>query len=88
MTWSPGPHHQVIGRIHRDGQAQPVFAYFVFCNWGSDPMIVDVLGLKDEQHRGVNDPHADGVPLLDDRAAQMRAADLARKYLESHGATL
>ena len=85
LDWSPGPHKQFIGRVHRDGQALPVFAYFLFTDWGCDPDIVDVLGLKSEQAKGINDPWAGNAPELDDRAAAVRAKALAFSYLRKNG---
>lgn len=85
LDWSPGPHKQFIGRVHRDGQSLPVFVYFLYTDWGSDPLMVEVLGLKEEQHRGVNDPWASSSPVLDDRAAYLRVKQLAQHYLERFG---
>lgn len=57
LDWSPGIHHQCAGRIHRDGQADPVAAYFLVTDEGTDPIIADVLGIKTEQIEGIVDPH-------------------------------
>ena len=59
LDWSPGVHEQCIGRVYRDGQPDPVVAYFLVSEEGSDPVIADVLGLKKAQIEGVRDPDAE-----------------------------
>lgn len=56
LDWSPKVHEQVIGRIDRDGQENPVTVVYVLTNSGSDPCIVDLLGLKQSQATGITDP--------------------------------
>lgn len=83
LDWSPGVHEQCRGRIHRDGQAESVLCYFLVSEFGADPVIVDVLGLKRQQAQGIRDPHADLVSELqrdDDHVAK-----LAREYLKQRG---
>lgn len=58
LDWSPGVHEQAIGRVHRDGQTQPVCAYFLLSESGSDPVIADTLGVKRGQITGLRDPDA------------------------------
>jgi SNF2 family DNA or RNA helicase len=58
LDWSPGVHEQCVGRVHRDGQPDPVMAYFLTSDFGADPVMVDVLGLKRSQIAGVRDPNA------------------------------
>lgn len=65
LDWSPGVHEQCVGRIDRDGQPEPVAAYFLTANDGSDPIVVNVLGIKREQVEGVKNPDADLVEKLD-----------------------
>lgn len=79
LDWSPGVHRQLIGRLHRDGQDESVNAYFLVADHGSDPIVVDVLGLKTEQQDGIEDPHGNFVQEMvrsDDHIER-----LARKYL-------
>jgi len=79
LDWSPGALEQCIGRIDRDGQAHPVFAYFPVTREGCDPVMQDTLGLKSGQIDGVRDPDAE--------LAEMRQVDpdhvkkLAESYL-------
>jgi SNF2 family DNA or RNA helicase len=58
LDWSPGVHEQAIGRVARDGQEDPVMAYFLVAESGSDPVMVDVLGIKKGQIEGVRNHNA------------------------------
>jgi superfamily II DNA or RNA helicase len=50
LDWSPEVHEQAIGRLRRDGMAEdPPIAYFLNIAEGSDPAILDVLGVKRQQ---------------------------------------
>lgn len=53
LDWSPMVHAQDIGRLDRDGQPDPVTAYYLVTNHGSDPVIIDVLGVKEAQSEGI-----------------------------------
>lgn len=57
LDWSPAVHTQAIGRVHRDGQGDPVVAYFLVAESGSDPIVREALGLKQAQSDGIVDPH-------------------------------
>jgi len=59
LDWSPGVHDQCCGRVHRDGQTDPVAAYFLLSDYGSDPTMSDVLGMKRQQMQGIRDPNAE-----------------------------
>jgi SNF2 family DNA or RNA helicase len=61
LDWSPGVHEQCIGRVFRDGQKKPVFAYYLLADEGSDPVVADILGLKQGQIEGLLRPEADFV---------------------------
>jgi hypothetical protein len=78
-----GPHNQFIGRVHRDGQAQSVFAYFLVAPVGSDPVICDTLGLKKQQHAGIIDPEDRDSKLLESLARD-RIFQLAQDFLQRH----
>lgn len=64
LDWSPKVHEQNIGRVYRDGQKEPCVAYYLVADEGSDPVIADVLGLKEAQATGIIDPDRAGVPHL------------------------
>lgn len=86
LDWSPGVHEQCIGRVHRDGQTEPVMAYFLLSDSGSDPIVSDVLGVKREQIEGVRSPGEHLVERLDVGENQLRA--LAQQFLQQQGAAL
>jgi SNF2 family DNA or RNA helicase len=84
--WSPAVHEQFIGRVFRDGQPNPVFAYFPLGDAGSDPVIADILGIKRAQLEGIRDPAAD---LIDRTMSDPdRIKKLARAFLEQRGETV
>lgn len=56
LDWSPQVHHQLIGRLRRPGQTDQVTAHYLHANGGSDPVLMELLGLKADQARGINDP--------------------------------
>lgn len=80
LDWSPGIHDQCIGRLQRDGQDEPVVAYFLVSDQGADPVMAEVLNVKRSQSEPLRDPDA---PLFqpvatDDRIRQL-AADVLKK---------
>lgn len=56
LDWSPQVHNQVIGRIDRELQQNNVTAFFCLSDYGTDPIMLDVLGLKSSQAHGIVDP--------------------------------
>jgi len=79
LDWSPQVHEQVIGRLDRDGQTEPVTALYLVSNWGSDPLIVDLLGIKEEQSQGILDPLSGAASQHTDRS---RIKELAERFLK------
>lgn len=84
LDWSPGVHEQVIGRLHRDGQPDPVVAYYLVADSGSDPVVAQVLGVKRQQAFGVVDPTGREEKLFAG-AQEDRARQLAEAWLERAG---
>lgn len=82
LDWSPGRHKQCIWRLDRDGQMNPegVTAYYAITEWGSDPVIIDTLGVKAGQADGMLDPDAEMIEQLQVDPEHMKK--LARAYLE------
>jgi SNF2 domain-containing protein len=76
LDWSPGIHDQCEGRYHRDGQTEPSVSYFLVSDVGSDPVVADVLNLKEQGSRPIVDPDR---PLF--QAADV--SDRMRKLAES-----
>jgi SNF2 family DNA or RNA helicase len=84
LDWSPAVHEQCIGRLARDGQDEPVAAYYLVTDNGSDPVLADVLGLKRQQLEGLRDPNADLIQRLDGGGDQ-NIRKLAEAYLRQRG---
>lgn len=57
LDWSPGVHQQWIWRVDREGQTMPVTAFFLVTDDGSDPPMMEVLGLKSSESMQIVDPH-------------------------------
>lgn len=81
LDWSPQVHEQCIGRLNRDGQANPVTAVYLYAGGGSDPVIAATLGIKRSQSEGIINPMADSSSPADGQAETARAAALARDIL-------
>jgi SNF2 family DNA or RNA helicase len=87
LDWSPGVHEQCEGRIYRDGQPDPVMVYYLVSEFGSDPTMIDVLGVKRQQIYGIRDPRASVVETYqrdDDHVKRLAAAYLQQRGLSSY----
>lgn len=82
FDWSPKIHEQCIGRVDRDGQKNEVFTFYVATNFGSDPEIIDTIGLKESQSRGIIDPSSETENY---QADVDRIKKLAEQYLQAQG---
>ena len=80
-TWSVAK--QNIGRIARDGQKKPCKAYFMVSEFGSDPIVSQVLGLKKDQLNGLVGDRVSVPTKAFDSQAEMRR--LARAHLDRVG---
>ena len=83
LDWSPGVIEQCIGRVFRDGQPEPVTAYFMLAGDGADPIMAETLGLKREQIEGLRDSKPADLERLERNADGLK--DLARAYLKKRG---
>lgn len=81
FDWSPAIHTQFIGRVCRDGQRQNVFVYFCASDFGTDPTMIDVLGVKREQSEGLTNLRKGGDEILSEPAAE-HIKRLAADYLK------
>lgn len=79
LDWSPGIHHQCIGRLDREGQKHPVTAVFLVVDDGSDPPIMDVLGIKSSEAQSIVDPHL-GVEMKENDTSRLQK--LVERYLD------
>lgn len=84
LDWSPGIHQQIIWRIDREGQKNPVTAFFLVSEEGSDPPIMDVLGIKASEAHHIVDPHI-GVQVVEEDMSNVRR--LVERYLTKVGKT-
>lgn len=83
LDWSPGMHEQCIGRLRRDTNhdPEPVVAYFLVSDHGSDPLMAEVLNLKRMQAEPIQNPD---TPLIQPVAdVGDRLARLAEQVLEA-----
>jgi SNF2 family DNA or RNA helicase len=84
LDWSPGVHIQGEGRLDRDGQVDPVTAFYLTAEDGSDPVIQEVLGLKNTQRAGIVDG-ALGASSQAEEVDMSRMQRLAEAYLKTRG---
>ena len=83
LDWAYGVHEQAEGRVSRDGQTDPVFAYYLTADVGSDPIVMDMLGIKRAQLEGIRDPKQAFVTKLQSDPDKIRK--LAEAYLDQRG---
>ncbi len=86
LDYSDGVHRQCCGRVFRDGQKDPVSAYYMNSTMGTDPLMVDILGIKKQQIEGINDPKKDIIEKVTNTTDHVYK--LARHYLASIGESL
>lgn len=79
FDWSPQVHKQLIGRLRRPGQLKRVDTYYLYANDGSDPVLLDTIGLKASQSHGIVDPLKAAPTQFTD---QSRLQKLAQTYLD------
>ena len=80
LDWCPAVHEQFFGRVDRDGQASPVFGYFLVSDEGSDPVVADIAGVKAQQLGGIRDPDAEMIEEL--QVDPNHVKKLAEAYLK------
>lgn len=80
LSWSKEIHNQIIGRVNREGQLDPVSVFILLSDFGSDPIIMDILGLKHNQQKGILDPNEKFSKVNSDRS---KLKLLAEAYLDS-----
>ncbi len=83
LDWAPGVHDQAVGRLHRDDLINPAMAFYMVCDEGSDPGMIEVLGVKNAQCQGIINPRGALMKKADDGGARMMK--MARDYLEKKG---
>jgi hypothetical protein len=84
FEWSSEKHRQCIGRLDRDGQKNEVFVFYAATDFGSDPLMLDVIGIKKGQSDGIMNPYArdnEAIKQVDTN----RIRNLAKQYLAKNG---
>ncbi len=84
LDWSPQVHHQVIGRVDREGSIvddteDEITALYLVADDGSDPPMMEVNGLKASEAKGIVDPF-DGAGEIKTDESRFRA--LVDRYLQ------
>lgn len=83
LDYSPKVHDQLTARVDRDrgegGEDVQTTAIYLVSDGGSDPVIIDMLGLKASQADGVMDPNAE---IFDQVADESRIKQMAQRYLQ------
>lgn len=82
LDYSPKVHDQLIARVDRDGQTEQVTAIYLVSEWGSDPVIIDMLGIKSSQSSGVMDPESE---IFQTHSDESRIKQFAEKFLINKG---
>ncbi len=80
LDWSPGVHAQCEARIDR-GETTGIISYYMVADGGSDPVIAQLLGLKNSQVQGLlasKDAQIEELTQVDPE----RIKEMARAYLE------
>lgn len=78
LDWSPLVHKQFFGRLRRPGQREVVDGIYCLTNEGSDPVLVELNGLKSAQAQGIVDPF---LPIQQVVSDDSRIKKLAQHYL-------
>jgi hypothetical protein len=69
-------------RVFRDGQPNPVMAFYLVTNDGSDPVVLDTLGMKNAQSTGIRDLKTEAMDL---KGSEEHIRKLATDWLRRHG---
>jgi SNF2 family DNA or RNA helicase len=86
LDWSPQVMEQFTGRLNRDakgGEQKQVTEVYLLSNGGSDPVLVDLLGIKASQASGIVDPF--GSTVKHKVSDETRLEKLAKLVLEKNG---
>lgn len=85
LDWSPEIMNQLISRVNRDRdditEQEQVTVFYLTCDNGSDPPIMDILGLKSSQANGIINPFGAAPKQHSDKS---RLKALAQYYIKKH----
>jgi hypothetical protein len=81
LDWSPKIMEQFIGRVNRPPRkGNEITAIYLFANGGSDPIVMDVCGVKATQSQGIVTP-LQGIRTVSTDDSRIRS--LAKQFLAS-----
>lgn len=82
LDFSPSVHKQIKGRIARGDKSNPINAIFVVTNYGSDPIIQDILALKSSQSDSIFDKpfSVESNVVIDNSRIKQLAKAVLEKY--------
>ena len=83
LEWTWKALEQLIGRVWRDGQDEPTTLYLPVCNVGSDPVMSNIIGLKQAQAAGIIEQGEKSNEFVS--IDPERVKKLARDFLISRG---
>lgn len=87
LDWSPAALGQCTGRLDRDGQERQVVAYYLLSSEGSDPPMMDTLGIKFNQSEGLINPSGNArTEVLEVDGKRIR--EMAERYLRGRAQPL
>lgn len=81
LDWSPSVMSQLIGRVDREGQGEQVTAIYLVSDYGSDPLIINMLGIKASQSHNIINPL---TPTEEQYSDNSRIKLLAEMYLQKN----
>lgn len=79
LDWSPKTHEQLEQRVDRDGQKNSVMILYPVSDGGSDPVVMDLCGLKNSQADGIMDLYDKDITYGSDES---RVKKLVEYYLK------
>jgi SNF2 family DNA or RNA helicase len=82
LDYSPKVHQQFIGRVDRPGNDQQVTAMYIVTDFGCDPSMIEINGLKSSQSHGIVDPFLAPAEQFSDTS---KMKEIARRFLEANG---
>lgn len=83
LDWAPGVYKQLIWRLDREGQTRPVMVFFLVVDSGSDPVIMEVNGIKSSEAKRILDPSL-GTEVIEVDGSNLQK--LVQKYLHRQAA--
>lgn len=87
LDWSPGIHKQCVGRLVRDdmvaSENDPPLAYYLVSEIGTDPIMADILNIKEQQSAPFEDPNAELFKPAANGGNHIKA--LAESFLKQSG---